>query len=72
VVVTAPSNSFTWRYKFYLLTAEFEVEVGVGVHQGSVLSPLLYIIVVKLLSKNVKKGFLELHLVLIADDKMKI
>lgn len=32
--------------------------VGVGVHQGSVLSPLLFAIVVDVLSQSVKKGVL--------------
>ena len=35
-------------------SAEFEVKVGV--HQGSVLSPLLFIIVMEALSRNVKEG----------------
>ena len=35
-------------------SAEFEVKVGL--HQGSVLSPLLFIIVMEVLSQNVKEG----------------
>ena len=32
------------------------MQVKVGLHQGSVLSPLLFIIVMEVLSQNVKEG----------------
>ena len=43
-----------------------EFEVNVGVHQGSILSPLLFAIVVDVVSKNIKEGMLQE--ILYADD----
>ena len=56
-------------------TAEFEVKVGV--HQGSVLSPLLFTIVLEALSRHFRKGLpLELFyaddLVLLAESREKL
>ena len=34
-----------------------EFEVKVGVHQGSVLSPLLFVVVMEVLAQSVKEGY---------------
>ena len=46
------------------VTEPFEVKVGV--HQGSVLSPLLFVVVMDVLSEGVRRGFLY-DLVIMAD-----
>ena len=43
-----------------------EFEVKVGVHQGSVLSPLLFAIIVNVITENVRKGVV--NELLYADD----
>ena len=43
-----------------------EFEIGVGVHQGSALSPLLFVIVMDVLSESTRKGLL--WEILFADD----
>ena len=40
-----------------------EFEVNVGVHQGSVLSPLLFAIVVDVITNQIKQGMLEKNIV---------
>ena len=45
---------------------EFEVHVKVGVHQGSVLSPLLFAIVVDVITENARRGVV--NELLYADD----
>ena len=47
-----------------VMTEPFEVKVGV--HQGSVLSPLLFVVVMDVLSEGVRRGFL--YEILYADD----
>ena len=48
----------------YVYLEEFEVKVGV--HQGSVLSPLLFAIVVDVITKNARRGVV--NELLYADD----
>ena len=43
-------------YKMYYNVLNTEFEVKVGVHQGSVLSPLLFVAVMEVVTRGVKEG----------------